>query len=103
MIYSHIVIHYGEIGLKAGNKPFFEKALIDNVRKALKNLKYTAVKKAYSRVLVELDKKSNIEEISRALQTVFGIQNFSSAVLAKLDLNDIKNKTIELIKKTREL
>jgi thiamine biosynthesis protein ThiI len=35
-MYDHVVLHYGEIGTKAGNRAFFEKSLVRNVRRAIR-------------------------------------------------------------------
>ena len=35
-MYDHVVLHYGEIGTKAGNRAFFEKALARNVARIVR-------------------------------------------------------------------
>jgi thiamine biosynthesis protein ThiI len=35
-MYDHVVLHYGEIGTKSGNRAFFEKALVRNVARIVR-------------------------------------------------------------------
>jgi thiamine biosynthesis protein ThiI len=35
-MYDHVLLHYGEIGTKGGNRAFFEKALVRNVARAVR-------------------------------------------------------------------
>jgi thiamine biosynthesis protein ThiI len=73
---SAILIHYGEIALKGGNREFFEKKLIANIRKSL-GFKHAAVKNFYGRILAEIGEGADFEFLENKLKKVFGIANFS--------------------------
>ncbi len=60
---EYAIIHYAEIALKGGNRAFFEGKLVENIKQALKSQQYDSVKRLYGRILVKLNKKSNIDKI----------------------------------------
>ncbi len=90
-MHTHVVIHYGEIGIKKGNRAFFEKALARNIRRKLPELK---LKRSYGRFLMELPEDYSASKIKTALSKVFGIANFSFAARAELNLDDIMSKAL---------
>lgn len=77
-----ILIHYGEIGLKKGNRAFFERKLVENIQAALKDCGDFLVKREIGRITVKSkteDPKPKIDEITGRLKKVFGIAHFSFA------------------------
>lgn len=70
-----ILVRYGELALKGGNRQMFEDALIRNIRAALEDVTKVRVKKMRGRLLVFVD--SRIERASERLQDVFGIKSVS--------------------------
>jgi len=76
-VFDCILIHYGELGLKGLNRPFFEKKLIENIGKALKNVEYQKIRKVQGRIILELNEKSNVEKIEESLKKIFGIAWFA--------------------------
>ena len=96
-MYTHIVIHYGEIAIKGKNRPYFERVLIDNIKAHLKGLKYNNLRKISGRFILELNKDSNLEEIKNKLKNIFGISYFAFAINSSQDIDDIKKNVSELI------
>ncbi len=92
---THVIVHYGEIGIKKGNRLFFEKALARNIRRKLPNEK---LKRTYGRFVIEFSPDSDHEKIKSALLKTFGIANFAFAVKADLILDDIMTKAVNLAK-----
>jgi thiamine biosynthesis protein ThiI len=82
-----ILVHYSEIGLKGGNRDFFEKKLVSNIKTALSDFK-PFVKRLSGRIMVihEGD-ESKIEE---RLRKVPGIASFSFALEAGRDMDEMK-------------
>jgi thiamine biosynthesis protein ThiI len=76
-VFNCILIHYGELGLKGLNRPFFEKKLIENIENALKNVEYETIRKVQGRIILELNEKSNVKIIEETLKKVFGIAWFA--------------------------
>ncbi|MBU1177874.1 tRNA 4-thiouridine(8) synthase ThiI [Patescibacteria group bacterium] len=96
---GNIIIHYGEIGLKGKNRPFFERKLVENIKRSLSDQKFTKVKKGYGRILVELNDRSSPKQIVQRLQQVFGITNLAVATKAKNDMDAIKSVAQEVLPK----
>lgn len=86
-----VVIHYGEIGLKGGNRPFFENRLVENLRKATG----AKAEREYGRIIAE-------NKNTRALKNVTGIAFFSPALRAQLDIDDIKEKALKVGKQGKK-
>lgn len=79
-----ILIRYSEIHLKGGNRSYFEKALLKNIKLALENIT-CMVSRFNSRYFVS-DYDSNDQDLIIAqLQTVFGIHSMSIATQIKSD------------------
>jgi thiamine biosynthesis protein ThiI len=89
-LFDCVLIHYGELGLKGLNRPYFERKLIENIRKALDGSEYEDVKKIQGRIILKLSEKSSIEKIEEALKKVFGVSWFSFAFTTEANLNAIK-------------
>ncbi len=89
-----ILIHYGEIGLKGKNRPFFEKALMQTLSK----LDFKKVYRRYGRIVCDLSDKSNTERISKQLSLIPGIVTFSCATKCDLELNKIITESKQIIK-----
>ena len=85
MKFDTILCHYAEVGLKLGNRRFFENWLMKNIKAALNRTipdkKYT-VRRLYGRIIIELDDNltTNRKEITKALSSTFGIAYFLSLI-----------------------
>lgn len=66
-----ILIKYGELTTKKGNRKFFIQTLENNIRSILKNFNFE-IKYDYVRMYIECD-LTDINEIVQCLQKVFGI------------------------------
>jgi len=95
--FDSIIIRYGEIALKGKNRPFFERKLIRNIERKFKedNIEYQTVFRISGRLIIKSSDKNAISALSK----IFGIVSFSPAVETKSNLEDIKKKTLEIVKK----
>ena len=93
----NLVIHYSEIGTKGKNRDFFEKKLMNNIRKALVDA--TKVHRRYGRIIVDLKQKSNQLEIIDTLSIIPGISSFAFAEQTTLDFEKIKATALNLMEK----
>jgi tRNA uracil 4-sulfurtransferase len=75
-----IVLRWAEIFLKGGNRPFFEKKLVDNVRRAVREIPGSQVHKQHGRILVTTSEEQ-ARRTADAVGRVFGVQNLSPAVV----------------------
>ena len=90
-----ILIKYGELTTKKANRNTFTKLLASNVKNILKgenfNIRFDRV-----RMYIECD---NAELIVKKLQKVFGIHSIVICHKVNTNVEDIKDKVLELLKK----
>ena len=95
-----ILIHYHEIGLKGKNRGRFERRLMTNITRALKDVPCGKLERLSGRMMLALTPESPIDVIRERLLTVFGIANFSEAVVAKRNIEAIRETAWALAQKT---
>lgn len=78
-----VAVHYAEIGLKGRNRPQFERALRQNLARALAPLGAARVTPLYGRILVELPDSVPLEAAIERLREVFGVAYFSRVTRAE--------------------
>ncbi|MBO3839498.1 MAG: tRNA uracil 4-sulfurtransferase ThiI [Thermoproteota archaeon] len=88
------VIHYSEIGLKGHNRPFFEKKLVENVRRVLKGVSDAGVKRLQGRLVFPLG-DSDPQKIIGSIKSVFGVSWFAFASVSEPKVDSIKRVVIE--------
>ncbi len=92
------IIHYHEIALKGQNRDFFEKALVENLKKSLAD-NYEKVERFYGRVIVFLKDDFKKRDIESKIKKVFGVANFSFGFLGSLDLPDLSEQIFNSLEK----
>jgi tRNA uracil 4-sulfurtransferase len=73
------VIHYNELGLKKGNRDYFEKRLCTNINAVLEDCGTQKVQRMHGRLLLPLNADADVPEIKLRLAKVFGIAYFAEA------------------------
>ena len=86
-----ILIKYAEIGLKGKNRKEFEDILISNIKRSTG----WDVSWRWGRILVNIDWEN--EDISK-ITKIFGVQNYSKALVVNLDMEEIERAAIEISK-----
>src|SRR6266436_4592369 len=76
---THIVVHYHELWLKLGNRPFFLHQLRRAMRRALEGIAVARITQPGDRYLIELENPAELETALRRLQQVFGISHLAVA------------------------
>ncbi|MBS1266223.1 MAG: tRNA sulfurtransferase [Candidatus Woesearchaeota archaeon] len=94
-----ILVHYGEIGLKGENRPYFERALV----KTLRQFEFKKVYKRYGRIVCDLikskeNKEPYLNKIIEQLSLIPGITSFSFAIKCDLKLDNIIKNVKQIIK-----
>ncbi|HHE55744.1 MAG TPA: tRNA 4-thiouridine(8) synthase ThiI [Caldithrix abyssi] len=93
--------HYSEIGLKKGNRNYFERVLETNMRKSLARelpgSKFS-IRKEHKRFLIKYDETVPDERVKSALEKVFGLANFSPVSAVEADPEKIIQSALNLIK-----
>ncbi|MBI2411021.1 MAG: tRNA 4-thiouridine(8) synthase ThiI [Candidatus Kerfeldbacteria bacterium] len=96
-----LVIHYGELALKGGNRKLFEKKLEENVRTALTAAEIPHhIQRQYGRMVVEegvADAFTNEEQIISVIQHVFGISTLAFAYVIHGQYEDIEKTVLQLL------
>ncbi|MGX7111476.1 tRNA uracil 4-sulfurtransferase ThiI [Gemella cuniculi] len=101
MEYSHIIVRYGELTLKSGNRNEFLKKLTKNIRYNLQGLRGFHVQTKRDRMYIHLDSNEHVEQIIEKLKKVPGIHNFSPVLRASLDVEEAK-KVIDNLLETKK-
>ena len=94
----YVIIHYGEIALKGGNRSFFENKLIASIKLALADLGDIWLKQVAGRIIVKIGEDYDLELIKAKLQKVFGIEYFTFAWNSSQDLKQLEKDLLSLIK-----
>lgn len=93
MQYDHILIRYGELGLKGKNIKRFIVKLQENVQRKLKEFPHAKVQRTQGRMFVLLNGHDPGPIIEKC-KNVFGIQSLSLAIKIENDLEKIKHATL---------
>ncbi len=95
-----VLIKYGEIILKGLNRPFFEDALVKNIKAALPKEFKGTVHRAQATIYVEPDDPDTIDDIIRRLTKVFGITSLTRAFCLPKDLEGMQKGAAEVLAPT---
>jgi thiamine biosynthesis protein ThiI len=98
-----LVVRYSEIFLKGENRPVFEAALQQNIRRALRNLDDLRVERHHARCLVravgpDADLPAALTRVTR----VFGVANVSFAISSGRDVDELSRKGTALVLAAKE-
>ncbi len=92
-----VLLHYAEIGLKGKNRHRFEQQLIDNVKLALSDLWGGRIERLHGRLLLPLADARLWPAIRERLEHVFGLANFSPAVMVQAQKPTILQTSVALM------
>jgi len=94
-MYHFILVRYGEIGLKGGNRKFFENTLMNNLRLALSSLPEVEVFTSSGRILVRT--AGHLEEATGYINKVFGVVSTSPVMVVKPEWSAIETAADQLV------
>ncbi len=92
-----IVIHYHELGLKKGNRDYFENRLCRNIRETLADCGIGAVRRISGRILLELRPDCRLDDILIRISRITGIAYFAEAWPATLTLEGLEDAAWKLV------
>jgi thiamine biosynthesis protein ThiI len=92
-----LVVHYHELGLKKGNRDYFENKLCQNLRITLADCDRGEVRRISGRILVSLKSETNLPEVLRRMQNVPGVAHFSEAWKCSSSIEEIEARAWSLI------
>ena len=107
------IVRCGEVALKGMNKPYFEKMLVDRIRKNLQPLGIGSpgkwgnpgginVSRHDGLIFIHADRQIDPEKIIRQTSRVFGVASISQAVEAPSNLDEIGPVAVDFMMKQIE-
>lgn len=97
-----ILAKYGEIILKGGNRPKFEKMLVDNIKNALKNIAEFKISIRQATVYVEEFDSDKTDIIVDRMSKIFGLVSVTRAAVSDKTLDAIKETAYNYLRKDLE-
>ena len=96
--YDDILIRYGEMALKGKNRGMFDKQLVENLKRCLKEFPRAKVESAFGRMYISLQGEP-YEEVAEKVKNVFGITSFSPTKrVDSFDLEEIQKAALSVMK-----
>ena len=90
-------VSYGELALKGLNRRYFEDQLINNIKRAIKDISYQRIYKEQGKLYIEGNHEDFPQMINR-LRKVFGLVNISPCIRTEKNIEDIEKASIEMMK-----
>jgi thiamine biosynthesis protein ThiI len=84
------IVRCGEVALKGQNKPYFERMLVERIKRLLKKFGGIRVKRNGGLIFVHADKDLDGEAIIKEIGKVFGIASISPAVEVESNMEAIE-------------
>lgn len=95
-----VLIHYSEIGLKGGNRKFFERIFRENLLRTLSGTRHDGLQWRRGRFVLDLRDDSDTAAILRRLARVPGVAYYALALLVELE-DDLAAVTTAAVKLCR--
>ena len=93
-----LLIRYAEIHLKGLNRPYFERALVDNMKRALHGMR-PVIEREHGRIYVRNIAEEDFPEALERLTRVFGIHSISPAEAVLKDWETVVSAALSLMEK----
>lgn len=91
------IVRCGEVALKGMNKPYFEKMLVNRIKKLLKKFDNVEAYRHEGLIFVRADKKHDPEMIIGEISKVFGVASISPALECESELSSIGDAAVALM------
>ena len=89
------IVRCGEVALKGMNKPYFERMLVERIRKLLKKFDGVSVKRQEGLIFVRADVINDKREVIKEISKVFGVASISPAVECESTMEAIGAAAVE--------
>ena len=84
-----LIVRCGEVALKGLNKPYFERMLVDRIRKVTKAYEGISVVRSEGLIFVRGGAHHDVEKVMADISKVFGVASISPAVEVESDMEKI--------------
>ena len=91
-----VLIKYGELTTKKGNRKFFINTLFQNIKKKLTGLDVN-ISRDISRMYIEFN-DNDLDKVLEKLNLVFGIHTYQVAYKIETDIEEIKKLAVDIMK-----
>ena len=92
------IIRCGEIALKGMNKPYFERLLLERIKRALKEYKDISAHRSEGLIFVYASIENDKSSLIRTISQVFGVASVSDACETESDIDVIGKHAVEYMK-----
>ena len=100
---SHcILIHYDEIAIKLGNRNWFEKQLVTNIKNQIKGLQFSNIKKFSARIFINNINLRKANQYISKLSNLMGISSVHLMSNVPSDIKEIKNCCLDLLESEKK-
>ncbi|MDD6042507.1 MAG: tRNA 4-thiouridine(8) synthase ThiI [Eubacteriaceae bacterium] len=89
------IVRCGEVALKGMNKPYFERMLVDRIKKNVKRFGDVDVRRHEGLIFVRADKSIDKDALLKEISKVFGVASISPAVEAESHLDAIGEEAVK--------
>jgi len=97
-----ILVHYDEIAIKLGNRSWFEKQLVQNIKNQLKGLPFSNVQKFSARIFINDINIKKVDEYLLRLGNVMGLSSVHYMRSVSSDIEHIKKISLDLLESERD-
>ncbi|QIB69866.1 tRNA 4-thiouridine(8) synthase ThiI [Aminipila butyrica] len=91
------IVRCGEVALKGMNKPYFERMLVDRIKKMLKRFEGAEVRRHEGLIFVRTDKSYPKAEVIGQISKVFGVASISPALEVESDMEKIGEAAVAVM------
>lgn len=92
-----LIVRCGEVALKGMNKPYFERILVERIRKNLNKINGAKVSRKEGLIFVRVPLDSDMNQVTAEVSKVFGVSSVSPALEVESDLEAIGSKAVEFM------
>ncbi len=92
------IVRYGEVALKGSNKPYFERLLMNRIRKKTKELKGVSISREEGLLVIRTPNEVPEDSVIHEVGKVFGVDSISPAKEVPSDLDSIGTAALDVIK-----
>lgn len=96
------IVRCGEVALKGMNKPYFERMLVERIRKVLRKHKGIEIRREDGLIVVRTIKDISRDTVIGEISKVFGVASISPAIEVESDMEAIEQAAIAYMKQLIE-
>ena len=102
MIYSHLILHFGELSTKGLNKGYFIGELVRSINRMLKK-KYPSLRATsdHAHAYIALKEEISLSALLSSLEDIAGIQRITPVCQSERDLDSLKKNALLLMKEEK--